>query len=464
MAIPGIALSEKLPVVVIVGRANVGKSTLFNALIEERKALVSDIAGTTRTNNEGNILWQGHYARIIDTGGIDSKENELFADEIFAQSKHALESADVILFVVDATEGILPQDKELSRMIVQTYRKKSKIFLVANKADSKKIEHNFLSSPWASLALGEAHMISAATGRGVGDLLDLIYTTLDSTTLKPTPKSLEQVETTHVALIGKPNVGKSSLFNKLIDEDKVIVSEIAHTTREPFDTTVEYEENGKKYLITFIDTAGIRRKSKVWGELERQGIRKSIVTIEHSDIVLMVIDGSEPISVQDMQLAGLIEKRSKSVIILINKWDLAEDNTDEKRNEVKAMIYAQFPHLDFASILFVSGKSGYRVQQVFPLIATIAEARKTEVSQPKLDIFIKRVTSKHKPARGKGTRQPSIVRFRQINTDPPVFEAFIKYRTSLHRSYLQYLERRLREEFNFEGTPIVIKLTKMKRE
>lgn len=464
MAIPGIALTEQLPIVVLVGRANVGKSTLFNALIEERKALVSDIAGTTRTNNEGNILWQGKYIRLIDTGGIDSKENELFATEILAQSSHALKSADIILFVVDATEGILPQDKELARMIMKTYRKKSKIFLIANKADSKKIEHNFLSSSWASLALGEAHMISAVSSRGVGDLLDIIYTTLGDSAVQPTGQSMEQIETIHVALIGKPNVGKSSLFNKLIDEDKVIVSEIAHTTREPFDTTVEYEENEKKYLITFIDTAGIRRKAKVSGQLERQGIHKSIITVEHSDIILMVIDGSEPISVQDMQLAGLIEKRSKSVIILINKWDLAEDNTDEKRNEVKEMIYAQFPHLDFASILFVSGKSGYRVQQVFPLIATIAEARKTEVPQPQLDVFIKRVTREHKPARGKGTRQPSISRFRQINTDPPVFEAFIKYRTSLHRSYLQFLERKLRESFNFEGTPIVIKLTKMKRE
>ncbi len=464
MAIPGVALKEKLPVVVIVGRANVGKSTLFNALIEERKALVSDIAGTTRTNNEGNILWRGKYVRLIDTGGIDSKENELFAEEIMAQSKKALDTADIILFTVDAKDGILPQDTELARMLVKKYKKHTPIFLIANKVDSAKIESNFLSLPWPSLALGEPHLISAVGSRRVGDLLDLIYSRLASTTVRPKQESLEQVETIKVALIGKPNVGKSSLFNKLIDEEKVIVSPIAHTTREPFDTTVAYEESSKKFLITFIDTAGIRRKTKVSGELEQQGIYKSIETIEHSDVVLLVIDGSEIISVQDMQLAGLIEKRSKSVVILINKWDLAEDNSDANRNEVKQMIYSHFPHLDFASILFVSGKSGYRVQQIFPLLAKISEARKTEVDQKKLDIFIKRVTWEHKPARGKGTRQPSIVRFRQINTNPPVFEAFIKYRTSLHRSYLQYLERKLRENFNFEGTPIVIKLTKMKRQ
>jgi GTP-binding protein len=464
MAIPGIALQEQLPVVVIVGRANVGKSTLFNALIEENKALVSDIAGTTRTNNEGNILWCGQYVRLIDTGGIDSVENELFAKEIMQQSRKALEHADIILFVIDAETGVLPQDKELARMVVQSYRKKAQIFLVANKADSKKIEQNFLASSWPSLALGEAHLISAATGRGVGDVLDHIYEAIAQHGFTPKHSSLEQVETIHVSLIGKPNVGKSSLFNKLIDEEKVIVSDIAHTTREPFDTTVAYNEGDSKYLITFIDTAGIRRKTKVSGVLERQGISKSIKSIENSDIVLLVLDGSEIISVQDMQLAGLIEKRSKSVVILINKWDLAEDNSDSYRNEVKEMIYSQFPHLDFASILFVSGKSGYRVQQVFPLLAKIAEARKTEVDQRQLDLFIKRATFAHKPARGKGTRQPSISRFHQINVNPPVFEAFIKYRTSLHRSYLQYLERKLREEFNFEGTPIVIKMTKMKRQ
>lgn len=259
MAIPGIALKEQLPLIVIVGRANVGKSTLFNALIEEHKALVSDIAGTTRTNNEGNILWRGKYVRLIDTGGIDSDENELFAQEIVAQSKKALGDADVILFAVDGQDGILPQDKELARRLVQTYKKTTPVLLVANKIDSKKIESEFLTLPWASLAMGEPHMISATTGRGIGDLLDAVYDLLSTQRTRPKQKSLEQVETIRVALIGKPNVGKSSLFNKLIDEEKVIVSPIAHTTREPFDTTVEYEDSGKKFLITFIDTAGIRR-------------------------------------------------------------------------------------------------------------------------------------------------------------------------------------------------------------
>ncbi len=265
-----------------------------------------------------------------------------------------------------------------------------------------------------------------------------------------------------IALIGKPNVGKSSIFNKLIGEEKVIVSAKAHTTREPFDTEMEYEYQGKKYRLIFIDTAGIRRKNKVSGHLEREGIAKSIQTAQNADIILLVLDASEIISSQDMQLAGLIEKRSKSVLILLNKWDLAEDNSDRVRNETKKLVYAHFPHLDFAPILFISGKTGYRTQQIFPDIIKLHDARQTEIPRYALEKFMKKITTEHQPARGKGIRHPKIVGFRQINTEPPIFELFIKHRTSLHRSYINYIENRLREEFNFYGTPLVIKLTKTK--
>jgi len=463
MATPATALKENLPSIVIIGRANVGKSTLFNTLIEQNHALVSDISGTTRTNNEGNIVWRGVYARVIDTGGVDTPENELFATEILDQSARALSTASIILFVVDARVGILPQEKELARVIRKKYGNKTPILLIANKVENKKTEMEFLSSEWPTLGLGEPLLISSVNGRGVGDMLDQIHTLFEDGTITPKEHTLEDLSTIRVSLVGKPNVGKSSLFNKLIEEDKAIVSDIAHTTREPYDTIVSYEYEGEQHNITFVDTAGIRRKSKVSGILEREGIGKSIAAIEQSDIILLTLDGSEPVSSQDMQLAGLIEKRSKSVVILINKWDLAEDNTDEYRNQVKEMIVAHFPHLDFAPILFVSGKTGYRIQQIFPLIIKIAQARKTEIGTAALTRFITQITREHRPARGKGTRHPSIVRFKQINTDPPIFEAYIKYRTSLHRSYLNYIERRLRESFNFLGTPIVIKLTKMKR-
>ncbi|PLX28467.1 hypothetical protein C0581_02180 [Candidatus Parcubacteria bacterium] len=279
------------------------------------------------------------------------------------------------------------------------------------------------------------------------------------------PKKMKEAkrDDIRIALVGKPNVGKSSLFNKIIGEEKVIVSDIAHTTREPFDTTLLYTQGKKKHKLTFIDTAGIRRKAKVKGKLEREGIGRSIKTVEESDIVLLTLDGAEPIASQDMQLGGLIERRSKSVIILINKWDLSEDVSDTYRNDVKKMVYAHLPHLKFAPILFVSGKTGYRVNQILPLITQIAQSRKTTIEQNVLDKFMDRILRQHKPARGKGTRQPKVLGFKQIKSEPPIFEMRIKYRTSIHRSYMSYVENRLREDFDFTGTPIVIKLTKMRK-
>ncbi|MFA6427779.1 MAG: ribosome biogenesis GTPase Der [Candidatus Magasanikbacteria bacterium] len=457
------AQETNLPIITLVGRANVGKSTLFNKLVEEHKALVSIIPGTTRTVNEGDILWRGVYIHTIDTGGIDNLENERFSKEIVEQSEGALKRADIILMVFDAQVGILPQEKELARTLLKKYRATKKIIPVANKIDSKRIENKLHAEEFLSLGLGQPLYISATNGSGVGDLLDYVYKELRK--LGKRPKQTNKALTTdvRVSMFGKPNVGKSSLFNKIVGLEKVIVSDIAHTTREPFDTQVEYTEGKKKYTITFVDTAGIRRKAHVSGMLEEQGIKKSIQNIEKSDIILLVLDGSQPFSSQDMQLGGLIERRSKSVIILINKWDLTEDNSDAYRNQVKAMTYAHFPHLDFAPILFVSGKTAYRVQQIFPLIVQIAQARTTEIPTDKLDDFLKRAMKTHRPTKGKGKSIPVIWGIKQINSNPPVFELFLKPRTSVHGSYFKYLEHKLREEFNFLATPIVIKVTKMKK-
>ncbi|MFA7314350.1 MAG: ribosome biogenesis GTPase Der [Candidatus Magasanikbacteria bacterium] len=453
-------IKNNLPTIVLIGRANVGKSTFFNTLLEYKKALVSNISGTTRTNNEGVAVWRGKEINIIDTGGVDNDENEFFANEIIQQATMALESADIIIMLVDAQSPLLPQEKELAKKIKSTYKDK-KIFLVANKADDKKDVMSFDQS-YYKLGLGEPILISAINGKGVGDFLDILYKNLNKLSKRP-KKTKEKIETTKVSLIGKPNVGKSSIFNKIIGEDKVIVSDIAHTTREPFDTDIEYDFDGKKHKITFIDTAGIRRKARVDGYLERAGIQRSIDTIVHSDIILLVLDGSEPISTQDMQLGGLIEKKSKSVIIIVNKWDLAEDNSDSHRNEVKQMVYSHFPHLDFSPILFISGKTGYRTQQIFPTILKAIEARKTTITENALSKFIDRIVKTHKPSRGKGTKQPKVLGFKQINTEPPIFKLFIKQRTSLHRSYLNFIENKLREKFNFLATPIVIKMAKVKK-
>lgn len=459
-------LHDNLPIVVLVGRVNVGKSTLFNRLTEQFKAMVSPIPGTTRTNNEGIVVWRGKSFRIIDTGGLTFDEEVPLEKEIIEQSERALKNADLVLLVTDAIDGVLPQEYELAKRLRQ--KSQVPVLLVANKVDKASIEPNIHSPEWRKFALGEAFPVSSNNGRNVGELLEEIYKHLNKASVRPKViKELDEGEVIQVSLIGKPNVGKSSLFNKLIGEEKVIVSPMAHTTREPHDTLVVYKyhdgDTEVEQKINFIDTAGIRRKSKVDVGLEKQGIGKSLTSLEESSIILFVIDGSEPITHQDMQLGGLMERHSKSVLILINKWDLAEDNSDHARNEVKKMISSYFPHLDFAPLIFVSGKTGYRVHDIFPHIIRAWKSRHIKLANRILERFIEKSVKEHRPARGKGTRHPEIMGFRQININPPIFEMFIKQKTSIHRSYVEFIENRLREEFDFYGTPVVIKLTKMKR-
>ncbi|OGH64113.1 MAG: ribosome biogenesis GTPase Der [Candidatus Magasanikbacteria bacterium RIFCSPHIGHO2_01_FULL_41_23] len=465
MATPTTKPTRNLPIAVIIGRANVGKSSLFNRVIEDSKALVSNVAGTTRTNNEGEVLWRGKNIKIIDTGGQDTAENEFFAEEILAQADSALQLADAIVFVADTQVGILPQELELIKKIRQRFLGKNiPIIFVANKCDKPKYELEIYNQEWLGLGLGSPLAVSAASGRGVGDFLDVLYTALGKKNKRPKILSLvEPKNPLRVALIGKPNVGKSSLFNKLIGEEKVIVSPIAHTTRESFDTTLVYEADKIKHHITFVDTAGIRRKSRVEGGLENQGVHKSLESIERSDIVLLVLDANEALSSQDLQLGGLLERHSRSVIIVLNKWDLTDDVSDAHRQDVKEKIYQHFPHLKFAPIVMVSGKTGYRVHQIFPLLLEVNAARKTIIDSKELDEFFRTIKRLHKPAKGKGTRQPGLLGLSQINAAPPIFELFIKYQTSLHLSYVHFIENKLREQFNFIGAPIVIKLTKMKR-
>ena len=457
--------TETLPVIALIGRVNVGKSTLFNRLIENQKAIVSDIPGTTRTSNEGVVIWRGKHIKVVDTGGLTFTDDVPLEKDIIEQTEQAIKQADIIVFVTSARDGVLPQERELARRLRRVEVKP--VILVANKVDSKKIESTLTEPEWFKLGLGDAFPISATNGRNVGEFLDHIYSLLHKSKRRPKKARDKEEGIINISVIGKPNVGKSSLFNKLIGEKKVIVSEMAHTTREPHDTLMVYEhEVGKKKIkqkINFIDTAGIRRKAKVKGRLEREGIHKSIMSVADSDIILFVIDGSDTISSQDMQLGGLIERRAKSVIIIINKWDLTKDNSDTNRNDVKKMVYSYFPHLDFAPIMFTSGLTGEGVHKIFPTIVDIWEARHTEIPTNTLRLFLEKATKEHRPSRGKGTRHPKLLGIRQLETSPPVFEIIVKYRTSLHRSYVNYLENKLREQFNFFGTPIVIKLKKQRK-
>ncbi len=456
---------DNLPVVALVGRVNVGKSTLFNKLIEQNKALTSDMPGTTRTSNVGLVIWRGRYFKLIDTGGLTFTDDVLLEKNILAQTEKAMKEADLILFVTDGKQGVLPQEKQLAKRMRRIIVKP--VVLVANKIDRRQDEDNLSEPEWFRLGLGEPFPISAANGRNIGDLLDIIHTRLNRGKIRPKSKIDSDTDMINVSIIGKPNAGKSSLFNKLIGQERVIVSEMPHTTREPYDTVVIYRQQseGKKkgQKINFIDTAGIRRKAKVKGKLERAGIQKSIRAVEQSDIVLFVLDGSETISQQDKQLGGLIEKRGKSVIIVINKWDLSEQNSDSHRNRVKMMVRAQFPHLKFAPVEFISALTGYGVNKIFPHITRVWQARHTEIPAPVLEKFMQDITEKKLPSRGKGTRHPKIMGIKQIGSAPPVFTIKIKYRTSLHSSYVNYIENKLRERFDFTGTPVIIRLSKMKK-
>ncbi|HRY36809.1 MAG TPA: ribosome biogenesis GTPase Der [Candidatus Magasanikbacteria bacterium] len=456
MATPAKIIEQNLPTVALVGRVNVGKSTLFNKITETAHALVSNIPGTTRTRNIGIASWRGKQFRLIDTGGLTFDESVPLEKEIIAQTEIALNEADVIVFVVDIQDELLPQEKELARRLRQKEKNKP-VILVANKADNAAFRSRAYEEQWLKLGLGEPIPVSAGNGSNVGDFLDLLYKQFNKTKIRP--KQEKNLNPIKVALIGKPNVGKSTLFNSLIGEERVIVSEMPHTTREPHDILVEAEDQA----MLFVDTAGIRRKTKVSGELERIGIGKSLDAINKADIVLFLLDAGEPITDQDQQLGGFLKEHTKSTIIVINKWDKAEANDDEFRGEVKQLIYNNFPHLDFAPVVFVSAKSQYRVHQIFPLIKQAYEARQITLDDATLKEFLKNTTHKRMPTTGKGVRHPKILSLKQLASNPPVFELMIKVKTSLHNSYIQYLKKRLREKFGFFATPLIIKVSKLKQ-
>jgi len=458
MATPAKILDQNLPAVALVGKVNVGKSTLFNKILERNLAIVSNVPGTTRTRNMAIASWRGKNFRLIDTGGLTFDDKVPLENDIIHQTEIALGEADVILFVVDIQDEIMSQEKELARRLQKlTHGKNKKIIFVANKADTAALREQIHERDLIRLGLGTPFPVSALNSANLGDLLDLVYTHLNK--LPRRPKRIKDIPAIRVAVVGRPNVGKSSLFNKLIGEDRVIVSDMPHTTREPHDILVEYE----KANILFVDTAGIRRKVKVSGDLEKQGIGKSLDMINKSDIVLFVLDATEPISDQDQQLAGLLREHTKSVLIIVNKWDKAEDNDDSFRNEVKDLVYKKFPHLDFAPIIFVSALNGYRVHQIFPDIIRAWRERQIEVSGDDLHDFIKRSVKKHLPTRGQGVRHPEILGMSQLRTDPPMFEILIKPKTSVHISYIHFLENRLRERWGFFACPLVIKMSKMRK-
>lgn len=477
------AESKKAAQVVIFGRTNVGKSTLFNCLTEKNKALVSNVEGTTRDSIIGEIEWGKKYFEIIDTGGImdlkhlsrTKKERkqalqhtngvEDIDNKVQQQARDYIMNADLILFLVDSKDGILPQDKEMAMQLKKILPNTEHVVLVANKADSPMQRKT--TAEFNKLGFGEPIAISAATGSGTGDLLDFVLERFRKlkikTTKKPKEETEKKIDAINVNLIGKPNVGKSSLINSILGEERIIVSPVAHTTREPQDTYIEYQ--GK--IINLIDTAGISKRGrkeakrgKTKNELDKLSITKSLSSLNRTDICLLVIDINEGITLQESKIVEEIIKNRASLLIVANKWDLVEEKDTKAYTE---MIRDHFPFIKWAPIQFVSAKTGSKVHNVLDLVLQIAEARKTEISENALSKFLQKIIHKHRPAKAKGTKHPYIHELKQSYTNPPKFSVRIGAKDTLHFSYVRFIENRIREKFGFFGTPIGMEILKNKR-
>lgn len=468
--------AKKLPLVAIFGRTNVGKSTLFNCLVEKRQALVSNIPGTTRDSNLNKVTWNKREFELVDTAGIidyrylngkPTKKTDIEA-QTQDQARSYLEKATLILFLVDNKAGLLPEDRDLARLVQKSATFKNKTLLVANKVDNFRQAGE--SAIFNKLGLGEPNKISALTGSGSGDLLDLIVKKLYPHTLKKVvgvrAEKLSKIKTAApeaetkqmtVCIIGQPNVGKSSLLNSILGYERVIVSPVPHTTREPQDTKLVYKDN----VITVIDTAGISRhghKNKI--KLEKYGIEKSLDALERADVALLVFDIESGLTHQDTKLIEEIVSRKKSFIFIANKWDKIElKDTKHWSN----YIYGKLPFATYAPVQFISAKTGLKVNKILDLALEIAANRKISLSDAALSHFLQKIIRIHKPAKGKGLRAPRIYYLKQVHSDPPKFEIKIGSKDNLHFSYVRFVENRLREKFGWLGTPITLFVNKKRR-
>lgn len=457
------ARKTAMPKVVLIGRANVGKSTLFNRIIEQKKAIVSPISGTTRDINEAVGYWRGINFLLQDTGGIETivsmrqikkmapKENEDFAVDILKRSQKALREADVIIFAVDNKAGVVTGDRDLAKNLVP-YKKK--IILVANKIDTMATQDD--SAIFYKLGMGAPLAVSGLTGFGVGDLLDEVINSISKHHGARQALRFEEPLALSVAIVGKPNVGKSSLFNKLIGEEQVIVSHIAHTTREPHDTFLEY--NGQ--LIRFVDTAGIRRKAKVEKGLEKGAVSKTISAAKKADVLLFVIDASEPLSMQDKHMAELIGSLDAGVIIVANKWDLITGKVTTTQNKVHDELMKNFPSLSWAPIVFVSAKTGQHVHKLIDFMIDIKKERAKKIPPADLQKYLSAITARHKPEAGKGILRPIILGFEQTDVNPPKFMLRVRPSDFISENYLRFMEKQLRHHFGFVGTKIWVSVKK----
>ncbi len=440
------------PSVALVGRKNVGKSSLFNRLIEKDQALVSDIPGTTRDVGIGMARWRGQLLTLLDTGGLDIVKRDQIEVNVRKQALRAAQKSHVILFVADGLTGPLSTDVVLAKEL----RKAGKpVILVVNKAESATTRRE-IGDQWKKLGFGEPIAVSAVSGMGTGDLLDRIFAEIEKIEL---PLD-EIVPEATVALIGRPNVGKSSLLNAMIGEDRVIVSEVPHTTREPQDTLLFYKD--KPILV--VDTAGIRKRANIERGLESASVGKSLTTIKQADVVLLVIDVQDGILAQDSHLAGLAAESGKAIVLVLNKWDTLASKTTKTGDEAREDVHNALPFLRWAPMAFVSAKTGMRVHTLLDIVLKAKVNRERTLTEEELDRFVaKRVKpylesriSHKKTAMGVKRKQTYVYGIRQLSTAPPKFIMIVKDKNFTDPTITKFVENRLREEFGLDGTPITV--------
>ena len=438
-----------LPKVALIGRTNVGKSTLFNKMTEEKGALVSDIAGTTRDRKFGEVLWLGQTFLLIDTAGLDVSTEKEIDVEAVKQAHKAAAEADVIVFMVDARDGMLIQDREYAKMLK---KQKIPVILVANKVDSNKQLSTV--SDFYKLNLGDPLAVSATTGSGTGDLLDLILQKLKTKLARPEiSNDNPQIK---IAIIGKPNVGKSSLLNKLAGEERVIVSDLPHTTRDSQDITLEVDYQDKKYNLKFIDTAGIRKKRKIDKTIERFSVDQSVKNLKKCDIALLVLDIAHGISIQDKHIAMEILDNNKSVIIVVNKWDLVEDKSIDSAKKYTLFVHRHFPFLTWVPIIFISAKTGAKVDRLLKTIFEVHEKQNLVISDKQLEKFIKYLVKHQSPRQIKGNKPPYLHSLKQTKTNPQTFDLSADQPENIHFAYMRYLINELRERFALAGVGVKV--------
>lgn len=427
------------PVVAVVGRPNVGKSTLFNALAGSQIAIVQDTPGVTRDRIYADTSWLNYSFTLVDTGGIEPDSQDIILSQMRDQAQIAIDTADVILFLVDNKQGLQDSDAKVADML----RKSGKpVVLVVNKVDNFETQMADMYE-FYQLGIGDPIPISAVSKKGLGDMLDEIVKHFPEES-----QNEEEDERPKIAIIGKPNVGKSSLINKLADEERVIVSDIAGTTRDAIDTAIVHD--GKEYV--FIDTAGLRRKSKIKEDIERYSIIRAVSAVERCDVVLILIDAEEGVTEQDAKIAGIAHERGKGAIIVVNKWDAIEKN-DKTIYRFEEDIRKTLSFMPYAEMIFVSAKTGLRINKLYEKIDMVIENHSLRIATGVLNEIISEAVVLQQPPSDKG-RRLKIFYATQVSVKPPTFVIFVNSRELMHFSYTRYLENRIREAFGFRGTPL----------